>query len=154
MKCPDCGFENQENAAYCEECGSKLFAAKEESAVPESVASPLEQEQSDEDSEVVAKIYVEELTLKLSRDVNTIGRRSPADGVYPDVDLTDYDPDSYISRRHAQILKDGTTYYFEDMGSSNGSFINEERMNKGSKRELKDKDIIRLGRTEVLFSFE
>ena len=153
MKCPDCGFENMDNAAYCEECGSKLFASSENSAISELVSSPLEPKE-EEIIENFAKIYVEDIVIKLSRDVNSMGRRSPADGIYPDIDLTDYDPDSYVSRRHAQILKEGFVYTFEDLGSSNGSFINEERMRKGVRRELKDKDILRLGRTEVLFSFD
>lgn len=153
MKCPDCGFENMENAAYCEECGSKLFASSESSSVAEQVPPPVEPQQKEE-PESTAKVYIEDIFIKLSREVNTIGRRSPADGIYPDIDLTDYDPDSYVSRRHAQILKEGFVYSFEDMGSSNGSFINEERMRKGVRRELKDKDIIRLGRTEVLFSLD
>ena len=153
MKCPDCGFDNLENAAYCEECGSKLFSSSETLAIPEKASFPFKEEKQDI-NENVAKIYIEDIVIKLSRDVNTIGRRSPADGIYPDIDLTDYDPDSYVSRRHAQILKEGFVYTFEDIGSSNGSFINEGRMRKGVRQELKDKDIIRLGRTEVLFSLD
>ncbi len=148
MRCPDCGSENIDGSAYCEECGSKLFASKKgisaEVDLPENTEKPGQEKQ-------VAEVFIDDVVLKLDREVNTIGRRSPADGIYPDVDLTDYDPDSYISRRHAHILKNGDKYYFEDLGSSNGSFINEDPIRKGTKQQLNDQDVIRLGRTEIFF---
>lgn len=143
MRCPDCGSENLEGSVYCEECGSKLGASDSASLIA-SEPPP---------ADTSAEIIIEDYSVKLVRDVNNIGRRSPADGIYPDVDLTDYDPDSYISRRHAHILRKDDQYFFEDLGSSNGSFINEEPVKKGELRKLQNQDVIRLGRTEVFFKF-
>jgi pSer/pThr/pTyr-binding forkhead associated (FHA) protein len=33
-----------------------------------------------------------------------------------------------VSRRHAQIVRDGADYFLEDMGSANGTFLNGERI--------------------------
>jgi len=45
-------------------------------------------------------------------------------GVFPDVDLDSDDPEAKVSRRHARIsLRDGQ-YVIEDLGSTNGTFVN------------------------------
>jgi len=41
-----------------------------------------------------------------------------------------------ISRKHLQIAVEGDKYYVTDLGSSNGSFINEDRLVPGSKQEF------------------
>ena len=144
IKCPACGFENQDDSAYCEECGEKLFMASDPMA-------PLPAEEG-MDSEAMASVSIENMVFPLGRTYNSMGRRSPADGVYPDVDLTDFDHDSYISRRHAQIIKDGNSYYFEDLGSSNGSYLNGEFITKGARQLLKSGDLLKLGKTELVFN--
>ena len=144
IKCPACGFENQDDSAYCEECGEKLFMASDPMA-----SLPAEEGM---DSEAMASVSIENMVFPLGRTYNSMGRRSPADGVYPDVDLTDFDHDSYISRRHAQIIKDGNSYYFEDLGSSNGSYLNGEFITKGARQLLKSGDLLKLGKTELVFN--
>lgn len=145
IKCPACGFENQDDSAYCEDCGEKLFMASDPM-----VASVIGDD--DLSSEVMATVSIENMFFPLGRTYNSMGRRSPADGVYPDVDLTDFDHDSYISRRHAQIIKDGNSYYFEDLGSSNGSYLNGEFITKGARQLLKNGDLLKLGKTELVFN--
>ena len=48
-----------------------------------------------------------------------------------------------ISRKHARISPVGDGYQIEDLGSSNGTFVNEERLQKP--RRLVDGDVIALG---------
>ncbi len=48
-----------------------------------------------------------------------------------------------ISRKHARISRDAAGYVVEDLGSSNGTFVNDERI-QGPK-SLRDGDTIRLG---------
>lgn len=147
IKCPLCGVENQDGSAYCEDCGGKLFV--QTAAEPSRETPPAQSQDAGE-----ALLSIGGINFPLSRPCNSIGRRSPADGVYPDVDLTDFDHDSYISRRHAQIVREGGVYYFEELGSSNGSYLNGEFMVKGTRGVLKDGDIIKLGKTEVVFTIK
>ncbi|MCQ2735752.1 MAG: FHA domain-containing protein [bacterium] len=142
IKCPFCGAENQEGSAYCEDCGEKLFV--QNGAEPAAVSAVPA-------GGIVAQLTIDGMNFPLSRACNSIGRRSPADGVYPDIDLTDFDLDSYISRRHAQIIREGDDYFFEELGSSNGSYVNGEFMVRGTRCPLKNGDIIKLGKTEVIF---
>lgn len=58
--------------------------------------------------------------------------------------------DPFISGKHAQfVLKDGR-YRLEDLGSTNGTFINGSRIDKGQ-ITLKDGDKVRVGQVEFLF---
>ncbi|MEW6400575.1 MAG: FHA domain-containing protein [Chloroflexota bacterium] len=59
----------------------------------------------------------------------------------PGVDLTI--PSPAVSRRHARVSRDGNQYVLEDLGSSNGTFVNGERLRSG--RVLKSGDQIRFG---------
>ena len=51
-----------------------------------------------------------------------IGRASRSRGITPDIDLS---TDSGVSRRHAQLTTDGTRWWVEDLGSSNGTYVAE-----------------------------
>ena len=60
----------------------------------------------------------------LSNQDANIGRWDADGGVFPDVDLDSDDPEAKVSRRHARIsLRDGQ-YLIEDLGSTNGTFVN------------------------------
>lgn len=54
------------------------------------------------------------------RNVVLVGRPSGSLGVRPDVDAG---ADSAVSRRHAQLTSDGTRWWVEDLGSSNGTYV-------------------------------
>jgi FHA domain len=54
-------------------------------------------------------------------------------------------PDPEVSRRHAAIRVDGASVAIEDLGSTNGTFVNDERIS--GTRELRDGDVVRFGNT-------
>lgn len=74
-------------------------------------------------SELSAPIYA------LQKDDNLIGRRDPMSNIFPEVDLSKYDPQTKISRRHAKIWRDGTSFMLEDLGSSNGTVVEGTSLN-------------------------
>jgi pSer/pThr/pTyr-binding forkhead associated (FHA) protein/ABC-type multidrug transport system ATPase subunit len=53
-----------------------------------------------------------------------------------------------VSRRHAQVTRDNNQYYIEDLGSSNGTLVNGQRIS--SRQLLKNGDQIGLGQSVVL----
>lgn len=89
----------------------------------------------------------------LSGNESYIGRWDADNGVFPDVDLDAFDPEAKISRRHARIiLKDGK-FVIEDLGSTNGTYINRgRRLIPGSPHILKNGDEIIVGKTFLRFS--
>lgn len=48
-----------------------------------------------------------------------------------------------------RIIKEDGIYYIEDLGSANGTYLNGELITDAI--ELKDKDLIDVGRVEFLF---
>ena len=60
-------------------------------------------------------------------------------------------PTDGVSRKHLMIISDGDTFYVADQGSTNGTFINEERLIPGRRVEFTSFFPVRLG-DDVLVS--
>ncbi len=57
--------------------------------------------------------------------------------------------DTLVSRRHALIQKIGSDYFIEDLGSTNGTYVNKKRLPPEKYVRLKPTDTILIGRTEL-----
>jgi pSer/pThr/pTyr-binding forkhead associated (FHA) protein len=81
-----------------------------------------------------------------------IGRWDADNGVFPDVDLDTHDQEAKVSRRHARIrLVDGR-YTVEDLGSTNGTYINRgKRLLPGMSQPIADGDELIVGKTFLRF---
>ena len=70
-----------------------------------------------------------------------------------DVDLEPYGASKYgVSRRHAQLLKQGDLWLLEDLNSLNGTFVNTTQVKHGNPVILKDGDTVRLSHMVFLFA--
>jgi len=116
-----CGFCGQRIVAtdlFCAFCGAKQPIAQQ------GVHSEIYTR-----SVPTAKLIIEgtsELatpTFSLQKDENLVGRRDPMSNIFPEVDLSKYDPQTKISRRHARIWREGANFLVEDLGSSNGTVV-------------------------------
>jgi hypothetical protein len=88
----------------------------------------------------------------LSSEESYIGRWDADNGIFPDVDLDAHDPDAKVSRRHARIIFRNSVYMIEDLGSTNGTFINRgRRLLPGSPQVLSEGDEIIVGKTFLRF---
>jgi len=88
----------------------------------------------------------------LTADESTIGRWDADNGIFPDVDLDAYDPDSKVSRKHARIVRRNGAYFIEDLGSTNGTFVNRgRRLLPGTPQVLNAGDEIIVGKTFLRF---
>ncbi len=87
-------------------------------------------------------IYGDDLGRKfdLSKSSTVIGRAGKADI------LVDHDA---VSRNHAKLLLDGNTVRLKDLGSTNGSYVNDEPIE--GEITLRNGDLIKIGRT--IFKF-
>jgi hypothetical protein len=79
---------------------------------------------------------------------NFIGR---ADEKPVDVDLEDQEPPERIwsSRQHAVITYEDDKLIIEDLNSSNGTFVNRNRVHPGQKRALRVNDVIQIGTVQM-----
>jgi pSer/pThr/pTyr-binding forkhead associated (FHA) protein len=81
-----------------------------------------------------------------------IGRWDADSGIFPDIDLDEDDPEAKISRRHARILNHNGQFYIEDLGSTNGTFINRgRRLLPGKRHTLQNGDEVIVGKTFLKF---
>ena len=88
----------------------------------------------------------------LNDDEAHIGRWDADGGIFPDVDLDSDDPEAKVSRRHARITRRSGQYYIEDLGSTNGTFINRgRRLLPGDRQPLRDGDEVIVGKTFLRF---
>lgn len=74
------------------------------------------------------------------KDMTTLGR-AIGNSIYID--------DPYISKEHLKIYKSEINFYIEDLNSSNGSMVNDKKLEGITK--LKNGDIIKIGDLEFLF---
>lgn len=58
-------------------------------------------------------------------------------------------PDDTVSRQHARIYYSGSGYVLEDLGSTNGTFVNNYKI---SSSPVKQGDLLRLGKVELMFN--
>ncbi len=74
---------------------------------------------------------------------------SPVAGLGRDPGNTIQVRDSEVSRRHAEVVQTDDTFQLVDLGSSNGTFVNEQRVDKHT---LNSGDRVQLGGTLMLFT--
>ena len=90
--------------------------------------------------------------FQLSSEESYIGRWDADNGIFPDIDLDAHDQDAKVSRRHARILYRGNIHMIEDLGSTNGTFVNRgRRLLPGSPQVLTEGDEIIVGKTFLRF---
>ena len=65
--------------------------------------------------------------------------------------MTFYDPEGYVSRRHAHIIKARNGYFISDLGSSNGTLVNGRRLAPQRPRLLHNGDKITIGEVVIQF---
>lgn len=90
--------------------------------------------------------------FRLSGSECIIGRWDADNGVFPDVDLDAFDSEAKVSRRHARIRLQNGEHVIEDLGSTNGTYVNRgRRLLPGMAQVLKDGDELIVGKTFLRF---
>jgi class 3 adenylate cyclase len=92
--------------------------------------------------------------IPLWRSVNLVGREDPTTGALPDIDLTALDERRAVSRKHARLDYRKGVVTVSDLGSTNGTFVNEQRLPVQEDRRLEDGDRVRFGRVELVYREE
>lgn len=159
MECPNCQHWNEVSARFCEECGFDLTSVPTNSHVPVesnpgAIPDPAPQTLVAPDKPVTASAYsgahfVLNATGSIFKlgQATLIGREDPT----LQIDFDGYPDSKYVSHRHAQVSDNNGTYYIEDMGSANHTYVNEIRLSPGQSQPLHEGDKVRLGRIELLF---
>ena len=84
-------------------------------------------------------------TIDLSEGVVTVGRKPGSTIVIPQ--------DTFVSGRHAEIVTDNSGTYLTDLGSTNGTVVNGQKLAANEKQLLLEGDEVQLGQSRFTFRF-
>jgi hypothetical protein len=94
-----------------------------------------------------------ELEIPVTKPIR-LGRIDPLQDIYPEVDLTEALALEYgVSREHACIFRRGGMVVVEDLGSTNGTLLNGERLAPFLPHHLDDGDQLQLGKLLIEVHF-
>jgi hypothetical protein len=145
--CSECGFQNPEAANYCSRCGALL--QKGEPAVETTQTfSPEEVGDLDDGSEFGLEgpaLVVRAGGGRAGESFRPAGERTRI-GRSPDCDI--FLDDVTVSRNHAVLVEENGTYFVEDEGSLNGTFVNRKRIDRAP---LEEGDELQVGKYRMTF---
>ncbi len=95
------------------------------------------------------------IKLELPTNLQVIHIGKPNNMIPPDIDVSGFPDSDIVSRVHADIRFEGNAFYFEDTGSSNGTYMNNSVLPAGNRHKLRSGDRISLGKGDrVSFIFQ
>jgi hypothetical protein len=141
--CPECEVQMEEGRELCVDCSGESPFAK-------TSAEDLTGGNTDLPS---ACLELEDgYRFDLEEDEALLGRRDPLDGLDPEVDLSIHGGfERGVSRRHAIIRREEDKYLLEDLGSTNGTVLNREKVTAGEPMILASGDVIHFGHLKAVF---
>ncbi len=168
LQCPGCHTVYISNTIFCSECGAYLQTEKKLDTDPIEMAQIKWLPRDDlhvRSTEVpdarpwILHLYIgqegriRELEVSLVRPIR-LGRNDPREVVFPEVDLTDHRGKEYgVSREHACIIQRNDIVEVEDLGSTNGTLLNGERLIPYIPKPLRDGDQLKLGELQIKVGF-
>lgn len=152
LMCSKCSHINAADATQCAQCGADLISTI---PVPSPTSEPpprttlpvpdLGQTKPQKKAVVFAIAGYNEPVFLRRRDEIILGRHVQSDSP-PTLDLTQFNGHLLgVSRRHAAIRFSDDDCTVEDLGSANGTWVNENTLPPGERRSLNAGDQIRLG---------
>jgi pSer/pThr/pTyr-binding forkhead associated (FHA) protein len=170
IKCPVCRITYVENTLFCSECGLYLLESEELGTDPLEAAhvkwlgasdgTPPRGQGELNAGTLTVRLRISqgdqarELEIPLSKPIR-LGRIDPPQDIFPEVDLTESLAMEYgVSREHACIFRRGDIIVVEDLGSTNGTLLNGERLAPFLPQILEDGDQLQLGKLLIDVNFK
>ncbi|MEK6255826.1 MAG: FHA domain-containing protein [Chloroflexota bacterium] len=160
--CPNCHHQELLGALFCSECGTKLVEQSglstemiggtdsklvNKKTAPPTPTAPLPA------IDAIASLHIlltGQILPLVGRDEYTIGRISEGQSILPDVDLTHYEAYAKgVSRLHATIKINSGRMTVTDLGSSNGTRVNSNKITPHKEHEVEHGDLITLGKFKL-----
>ncbi|MCS6834777.1 MAG: FHA domain-containing protein [Anaerolineae bacterium] len=94
------------------------------------------------------------LSFSLSETSLVIGRVDTQSDYRPHIDLSNYGAYRLgLSRKHAQVMRQGKNVWLVDLGGRNGTYLNEHRLQPNRPHVLRDGDQVMLGNLKLRVNF-
>jgi hypothetical protein len=146
--CAACGFQNPEAANFCSRCGALLDVDP-----GSETTMTFDVEDGAEDGEsLLSSLGITGPALVVRSGGGMAGQSFQPDegrtliGRSPECDV--FLDDVTVSRRHAELLREGDTFTIRDLGSLNGTYVNRERIESAT---LEDDDEVQIGKYRLTF---
>jgi len=163
IKCPKCGEPTTSTTAFCGSCGYGLqpdmtIVQVQQNPLPQtptkSSSIPNVPTRQQSQNPILLHLQTQqEIELRSESSIIYIGK--PNDRIPPDIDMSSFPDSDIVSRVHAAIHIVEDKYYIEDLGSSNGTYLNQTLLKAKTRHLLKSGDRISLGKGDrVTFIFQ
>lgn len=150
--CNQCGHRNPPSSAFCSSCGSPLDSLVDRT-ITLSAIDPLQDAPGpDDDIAVPIAELPAGVGVLIVRAGAQAGARFPLEagrtrlGRHPDSEISL--DDITVSRRHAEIERTPDGYVVSDAGSLNGTYVNQERVERLA---LRHGDELQIGKFRLVF---
>jgi len=172
VQCAQCGASALPGEAFCDNCGAPLQAgtpapsvgtgAAPQAAYPAPVAAaPAYAPPPAAAPAVRAALAPARLVLKSGAALPlpaagqaVLGRSDPVSNFTPDIDFAAHGAiDSGVGRRHARLFIQQGQVMLEDLDSTNGTFLNGNRLKPRQAMPIRDQDTLQLGSLALQFFF-
>ncbi len=126
-------------------------AATPEPATPPAAPPPMAASRT-QLQQVTARLFhvQSDREIELPQTLSVIHIGKPNDRIPPDIDVSGFTNSEIVSRIHADIRVEGDAHYIEDVGSSNGTYINNLPLLPGNRHRLRPGDRISLGKGDLM----
>lgn len=159
--CQGCGKQQEQEALFCPDCGTKLISEEGLRTMPmESSLGGLTTTRLQTSGTLMRPSGPARLNLHIIRTGQIlplagpgefiVGRVSSGQSILPDVDLEPYAAyESGVSRLHARIRIQAEEILITDLGSANGTRLNNDKLAPHQPYSIQNKDVLRFGRLSV-----
>jgi hypothetical protein len=164
--CPNCQHKEISGALFCSQCGAQLVAA----ASPNSQKDPMTKISSHTKQKTNPKpappaeaggarislhlVESGQILPMAERKEFSLGRVAEGQPIMPDIDLTPYKAyENGVSRLHAMLKLVNNQVAIMDLGSSNGTYVNGNRLVTNAVHLLNHGDMIHLGKLKIQILF-
>ena len=146
--CPSCGRKNPLTVTMCELCMVDISAVNPtdpDAPAPKPADAPAPPAEDSSTTKVERKLHFETSDGRISFSVGSeavLGREAEGKNCF----------DAYqtVSRRHARLVYSDDAWTIEDLGSTNGTWVNEHPLGRGEKCKIKEGDTVALSRSCML----
>lgn len=163
IECPNCRNKELPGALFCRECGAQLvgisgFTTQTLSGTPTSRLI----EEADKASQIPVPPPPTDVAVSLflmdtgeifpleGRNEFTLGRSAEGQPILPDIDLASFHAyENGVSRLHALISLGKNQVMATDLGSANGTRLNNQRIPPHKPCPVKHGDILSLGKLKI-----
>lgn len=151
--CNHCGHRNPPESNFCSSCGSPLDVL-DDRTITLTAVDPLQDAPGPDDDDVVVPIgeLSKGIGVLIVRAGAQAGARFPLEddvtrlGRHPDSEISL--DDITVSRRHAEVQRIEGGYAVADSGSLNGTYVNQERVERVG---LRHGDELQIGKFRLVF---